>query len=88
MMNPYGVQHLYDLGLEELGRQYGLQAGRAHEAGVARRRKEAAIAEASLPVTEAADKRPARGRSGIAIPALAHGFGFRLVRPQVRKTAA
>ena len=88
MINPYGVQRLYDLGLEELEQQHGRQAGRAHEVGVARRRKEAAIAEANLPLTEAADERPARGSGGTAIPALARQFGLRLVRPQVRKTAA
>ena len=88
MINPYGVQSLYDLGLEEMERRHGRQAGRAHEVGVARRRKEAAIAEASLPLAEVAAKRPARGGSGIAISALARQFGLRLVRPQVRKSAA
>ena len=88
MMNPYGVQRLYDLGLEELERQYGRQAGRAHEVGVARRRKEAAIVAANLPLAAAADERPACGSGGIAIPAPARRFGFRLVRPQVHKTAA
>ncbi len=85
MMNPYGVQRLYNLGLGEMQRQYARQAGRAHEVGT-RRRKAAAIAEANLPLAEAADERPARGSSGTAILALARQFGFRLVRPQVRKT--
>jgi hypothetical protein len=80
MMNPYGVQHLYDLGLEELERRYARQAGRAHEVGVARRRNEAAIAEAGLPVAEAA--------GGVPLPALVRQLGLRLVRPQLRKTAA
>ena len=88
MINPYGVQRLYDLGLEELERQHGRQAGRAHEVGVARRRKEAAIAEANLPLAEAADRQPARGSGVIVIPALVRQFGLRLVRPQPRKTAA
>ncbi len=36
MMNPYGVQRLYDLGLEEIERQHGRQAGRLHEVGAER----------------------------------------------------
>ena len=88
MMNPYGVQRLYDLGLEELERRYARQAGRAHEVGVARRRNGAAIAEARLPLTAAAGGAPARSTGGVPLPALVRQLGLRLVRPQVRKTAA
>ena len=88
MMNPFGVQRVYDLGLEEMERQYGRQAGRAHEVGMARRHKEAASAKMSLTPAHAADGRPARASGGIAIPALARQLGLRLVRPPVRKTAA
>src|SRR5438874_13672191 len=57
MLNPYGVQRLYDLGLEELERQHGRQAGRCHEVGAGRRRK-AAAARDSLMLAQA-DVEPA-----------------------------
>jgi hypothetical protein len=68
MLNPYSVQWLYDLGLEEVERHNGRQATRAHEVGVERRRQGAAVAERALMLAQAA-RRPPRSR---LVAALAH----------------
>jgi len=52
MMNPYGVQREYHLGLNELERQHGRQTGRLHEVGAERRRQDAAAARLGLMLAE------------------------------------
>ncbi len=88
MMNPYGVQRLCDLGLEEMERQHGRQAGRAHEVGAERRRKDAANAELSLTLAEAAGERAAGGTRVVPRPALARRLVLRLARLEAGETAA
>jgi hypothetical protein len=91
MMNPYGVQRDYRLGLDELERRQGRQAGRLHEVGAERRRQGAAAARLDLMLAQATDNRPRRGLSGppaLGLVRRARRLALRLVRFPVRGTAA
>ena len=90
MMNPYGVQRDYRLGLDELERQHGRETGRLHEVGAERRRRDAAAARLDLMLAEAADDRPRRDLSGppsLGLAGRARRFALRLVRFPARGTA-
>ena len=87
MMNPYGVQREYRLGLDELERQHGRQSGRLHEVGAEQRRKDAAAAQLDLMLAEAADERPRRGIGGLLAISLVRRLALRLVRFPARGTA-
>ena len=88
MMNPYGVQRVYDLGLEELAREHGRQTARLHEVGLGRRRQDAAAARLSLMLAEATEEQPRRRIRGLPVLGLARRLGLRLARLQPRRTAA
>ena len=87
MMNPYGVQRDYRLGLDELERQHGRETGRLHEVGAERRRRDAAAARLDLMLAEAADERPRRGGAGRPGIGLLRRLALRLVRFPARGTA-
>ena len=91
MMNPYGVQREYRLGLDELERQHGRQTARLHEMGAERRRRDAAAARLDLMLAGTSDERPRRGLSGspaLGLARRARMLALRLVRFPVRGTAA
>ncbi len=87
MMNPYGVQREYRLGLDDLERQHGRQTGRLHEVGVERRRQDAAAAQLDLMLAEVTEDRPRRGIAGLPAISLVRRLALRLVRFPARGTA-
>ena len=87
MMNPYGVQREYRLGLDELERQHGRQTGRLHEVGAERRRQDAAAAQLDLMLAQGTEDRPRRGIAGLPAISLARRLALRLVRFPARGTA-
>jgi hypothetical protein len=70
MLNPYGVQRVYDLELEDLARQHGRATGRDHEVAAERRRRSAAAATLAPPLARAGG-RPLRASVARALLALA-----------------
>jgi hypothetical protein len=70
MLNPYGVQRVYDLEMEEVARQHGRASGRDHEVAAERRRRAAAGATLAPPRAWAASL-PLRARVARALLALA-----------------